>query len=155
MNVPAIGWTLPPFRIDPVDPERMKVMALLLHDPNPIHFDPASVTSLGPDPRVINQGPISLGYVVTMLTGALGDEARISSLACRYLSNVRAGDAVTVGGELVALAPLESGATKASFEVWLDIDGGERALAGTATVTLPDDASDAASQAGTKHERGD
>jgi acyl dehydratase len=142
MSVPPIGWTLPPFRIDPVDPERMKVMALLLHDPNPIHFDPASVTSLGPDPRVINQGPISLGYVVTMLTGALGDRARITSVACRYLANVRAVDAVSVGGELVALTPLEGGATSATFEVWLDIDGGERALVGTATVTLHDDDTD-------------
>jgi acyl dehydratase len=137
VSLPPIGGSLPTLRIDRVDPERMKVMALLLHDPNPIHFDPASVTSFGPDPRLINQGPISLGYVVTMLTGALGDRARITSVACRYLANVREGDAVSVGGTLVALAALEGG-TSASFDVWLDIEGGERALLGTATVALPE-----------------
>ena len=115
----------------------MKVMALLLHDPNPIHFDPAPVASLGPDPRLINQGPISLGYVVTMLTGALGAGARITSVSCRYLANVRAGDAISVGGTLVERTPLE-GATSARFDVWLDIDGGERALLGTATVVVPE-----------------
>jgi acyl dehydratase len=113
----------------------MKIMALLLHDPNPIHFDPASVASFGPDARVINQGPISLGYVVTMLSAWLGGVSGITSLHCRYLANVRAEDAVVVGGEIVSVDPAGSAACR----VWLEVEDGVRALEGTATVVLPAD----------------
>jgi acyl dehydratase len=139
VNGPSVGSQLPPLHIERVDPERMKVMALLLHDPNPIHFDPATVTSLGPDPRVINQGPISLGYVVTMMTNWLGDESRITRVDCRYLANVRAEDAVTVGGEIAAVEQAGDGTLTARCAVWLDIDGGERALVGTVDVTWPEE----------------
>jgi acyl dehydratase len=140
MTPPSVGSQLPTLRIDRVDPERMKVMALLLHDPNPIHFDPASVTSLGPDPRVINQGPISLGYVVTMLASWLGgDESRITSIDCRYLANVRAEDAVTVGGEVASIEPGDNGTVTARCDVWLEVEGAGRALVGSATVRLPDE----------------
>ena len=137
MNPPRVGQVLPPLVIDRVDPERMKVMALLLHDPNPIHFDPSSVVALGSDPRVINQGPISLGYVVTMLEAWLGAQNRLRNIQCRYLANVRAGDSVSVGGEVVELATSDRGEALARCAVWLDVAGGPRALEGTATVLLP------------------
>jgi acyl dehydratase len=133
----VVGWHLPTLRIERVDPERMKVMALLLHDPNPIHFDPATVTSLGNDPRVINQGPISLGYVVTMLAGWLGDESGVTGIDCRYLANVRAEDTVVVGGEVLGVEQGEDGTVTARCGVWLDIEGSGRALSGSATVRVP------------------
>ena len=120
-----------------VQAEPMKVMALLLRDSNPIHFDPASLARLGQEPRVINQGPISVGYVITMLAGWAGHERCITGLHCRFLGNVRAGDRVSVGGEVRSSERSESGATNVTCDVWAAIEGGERVLQGTATLSLP------------------
>jgi hypothetical protein len=64
------GDTLKPFRIARVSPEGMKAWAKFLHDPNPIHLDPAVVKAKGLGERVINQGPANLAYLINMLQAA-------------------------------------------------------------------------------------
>ena len=78
-----------------VRPEPMVDFADLLQDPNPIHLDEAAARG-----RVINQGPINAGYVIAMLRAAYPD-ATISSIRLRFMANVRGGDHVTAGGEVV------------------------------------------------------
>ena len=46
MRVSA-GTELPVFEVDEVRAADMKTMAVLLRDPNPIHFDPDAVAALG------------------------------------------------------------------------------------------------------------
>jgi acyl dehydratase len=83
------------------DPERMKLMAALLRDPNPIHFDVESVTALGLGDRVITQGPMTVSYLADMLTAWGGGTDTLRSLHVRMLGNVFAGDTVVCRGRVV------------------------------------------------------
>ncbi len=134
MTVEA-GFHLPPFEVASVPEEPMKTMALLLRDPNPIHWDIESVRELGMGDRVINQGPTNMAYVVNMLIGWVRDPARIRSMKVRFQDNVRAGDHVVAGGVVTEVVE-EDGQRVAHCDVWLDVVDGTRALAGTASVAL-------------------
>ena len=132
MSRPVVGHALPEWVLDEVSPERMKVMAAVLRDPNPIHWDRAELAARGLPPRLINQGPINLGYVTNMLEAWAGKGA-IRRLEARFTSNVLEGDRVRAGGTVVAVREVEGGLL-ADCEVWLDVDGRGRAVGGTATV---------------------
>ncbi|MDE0376822.1 MAG: MaoC/PaaZ C-terminal domain-containing protein [bacterium] len=133
MRVSA-GTELPVYEVE-VRAAAMKTMAVLLRDPNPIHFDPHVVAALGMGDRVINQGPTNMAYVVDMLVAWAGDPARIQSLKVRFLDNVRGGDRVVAGGIVTSVAG-DGQYQVAECDVWLDVVGGPRALAGSATVAL-------------------
>jgi 3-hydroxybutyryl-CoA dehydratase len=124
------GTELGPWTIESVDPEKMKLFAVALDDPNPIHLDPEAVKAAGLGDRVINQGPAGLGYLINMLRAA-APGARVQALRVRFTANVFGGDHVVAAGVVDAV---EDG--RASCRVWLDVSGGKRALAGTATLVL-------------------
>lgn len=135
MNLASVrpGDALPDLVVESVDPERMKTMAALLRDPNMIHLDPAETARLGMGDRVVNQGPINMGYVQTMLAGAAGGVDRVRRTSFRFLANVHAGDRVVAGGRVTAVRDGAAG-REVDCEVWLDVSGGARALSGTATL---------------------
>ena len=133
MRVSA-GTELPVYEVK-VRAAAMKTMAVLLRDPNPIHFDRDVVAALGLGDRVINQGPTNMAYVVDMLVTWAGDPARIRALKVRFLDNVRGGDRVVAGGVVRSVAG-DGRHQVAECDVWLDVVGGPRALAGSATVAL-------------------
>jgi 3-hydroxybutyryl-CoA dehydratase len=118
---------LPPLSLT-VGQDAMDVFADILDDPNPIHLDPAAAAAAGLGERTINQGPANFGYVLNMLLAAFPG-ARIADLDVRLLANVCAGDRVTAGGEVQSE---QDGRVRCA--VWLDVDGGARAIEGTATV---------------------
>jgi acyl dehydratase len=129
----TVGTPLPGQTVD-VDAQRMKTMAALLRDPNPIHLDPEAVAALGLGDRPVNQGPVNLGYVMNVLLAwADGDPGRIRRVTVRFLGNVLAGDRVHAGGEVRAVTEVGS-VPVATCEVWLDRDDGTRLLTGTAEV---------------------
>ena len=68
----AAGTPVPTWSPGPVSPEKMKIFAAIARDPNPIHWDRAAVAERGLGDRLINQGPINLGYVVNMLLAWAG-----------------------------------------------------------------------------------
>ena len=74
-----VGTELEPFVVDGVSAEKMKLMAALLHDPNPIHLDPEAVRGLGMGDRVVNQGPANQAYLVNMLLALRGRPGRRSA----------------------------------------------------------------------------
>jgi acyl dehydratase len=123
------GGSLPPFTVESVSAERMRTLAALLRDPTPIHFAPEVVAELGMGDRVINQGPANLGYVMNALLAAAPD-ARIEHLHVRFMANVFAEDRVTAGGSVEAADD-----DRAECAVWLDVEGGARALEGRATLS--------------------
>lgn len=132
--MPDVGATLSPWRIDAVSPAKMRQLADVLHDPNPIHLDPAVVAQLGLGNRVINQGPANLAYIVNMLSAAL-PSATLLQLDARFLANVFGGDAVEAGGRVTSVETDAAG-TRVGCEVWLTVDGRGPAVAGNATLLL-------------------
>ena len=120
-------WTL-----ESVDPEPMKVYAAIARDPNPIHWDRAEVAARGLGDRLINQGPLSLGYVINMLLAWAGP-ASLRGLTVRFTAPVLDGDRVTAGGVVTAVR--DEGL--AECEVWLTRADGVRAIEGTAVVLPP------------------
>lgn len=126
----AVGYTLAPFRIGSVNPEAMKLWAVALHDPNPIHLDRAMVAAKGLGDRVINQGPANLSYVINMLRAAFPG-ADIRSLDVRYIDNVFEGDDVTAGGTVVSV---EGG--QVTCDIWLKAAARDLVIKGRAVLDL-------------------
>lgn len=129
------GTELPAWRVERVDPEKMKLFAAIARDPNTIHWDPAEVARRGLGERVINQGPTNLGYVVNMLHAWAGPGC-VRELRIRFTANVFGGDTVVAGG-VVRSVDETGGERRATCEVWLDRADGTRTVAGTAVVALP------------------
>lgn len=92
------GMELEPLVIEAVDVGGMKLVAALMNDPNPIHLDPAAAARLGLGATQINQGPITISYLQSMIARALGDAGLIRRFEARFLANVFAGDRVMCSG---------------------------------------------------------
>lgn len=113
------------------DPEQMKLMAALLRDPNPIHFDVESVRKLGLGDRVITQGPMTLSFVADMVARwAGGQEAALHSLRVRMLGNVFGGDTVVCSGRVTEV---DEASGLVTLEVQAAVDG-TPVVGGTAVV---------------------
>lgn len=97
---PVVGDKIPEWVLTEVSAEKMKTMAALLADPNPIHFDLDVLRELGMGDRPINQGPTNVGYIMNMLAAWAGDMARIRGMKVRFLGNVLGGDRVSARGEV-------------------------------------------------------
>lgn len=130
------GSELGPWVIDAVDPEHMKTTSVLLADPNPIHLDREAVRALGMGDRRVNQGTLNFGYLVSMLEQAV-PTAQLERLGVRFLANVFEGDRVIAAGRVDEVEDTGQG-RRLTCSVWLDVDGGARALDGTATLLLPE-----------------
>jgi acyl dehydratase len=112
----------------------MALLAAILGDPNPIHWDRAEVAKRGLGDRLINQGPINVAYVCNALAAWAGPTA-LRSLTFRFTANVFDGDEVVAGG-VVTDVDHDGDATVATCDVWLDRVGGDRAVEGRAVVSF-------------------
>ena len=128
------GTVLPALEVE-VDPEKMKVMAALLADPNPIHFDTRALARLGLEERPVNQGPRNMGYLQTMLSRWAGGRDRLLTFKVRFQGNVLGGDRVRAHGVVTEVRDTERGRV-ASCDITLEVVGGDVALSGTADVLL-------------------
>ncbi|MGW5515112.1 MaoC family dehydratase [Nocardia africana] len=138
--IPRIGDSVPPFRVDEVDADKIRIMALVLQDPNPIHFDLEAVRAAGLGDRFVNQGGVTMAYIVNMLTRWTGSRAAVRTLDCRFHANVFAGETVEAGGEVIAVRQ-EGADTLVDCDVWVrrcSATGYEDdpVVGGTATVAL-------------------
>jgi acyl dehydratase len=126
------GASLEPLVIESVSAEKMKTMAAILQDPNPIHFDVDTVRELGLGDRPVNQGPINMSYLLNLVTNWAGGSRRVRRFTVRFLGNVFAGERVECSGRVVAV---DHDAGSAELELQAAV--GERpVLAGSATVAL-------------------
>lgn len=132
MSEVRVGDALPEWVLEEVLPGPMKVMAAVLRDPNPIHWDREELVVRGLPPLLINQGPMNLGYVTNMLEAWAG-RGSLRRLEARFTTNVLEGDRVRAGGTVVGLRE-QQGHRLIDCAVWLDVDGRGRAVDGTATV---------------------
>jgi acyl dehydratase len=131
-----VGTELPVWEVPSVSAEKMKTTAVLLADPNPIHFDVETVRALGMGDRPVNQGPLNMGYVMNAVTAWAGGPECLRRLRVRFRGPVHAGDHLRVRGTVTALRE-EHGVRLADCDVVLEVVGGEPAVSGTATVVLP------------------
>ena len=132
----AVGTRLPDFTVDSVSGEHIRILALLLHDPNPIHFDLAAVAAAGLGDRVVSQGGATMAYIYDMLIAWTGSRRSVTRLECRFQASVFAGDQVVCRGVVTAVRETPEGLA-ADCEVWADVRDGTRAITGSATVLLP------------------
>jgi 3-hydroxybutyryl-CoA dehydratase len=107
----------------------------VLDDPNPIHLDPEAVRALGLGDRVVNQGPANLGYLLDLLH-EVAPTGRVADVRVRFMANVLGGDRVIAAGRVEAVEE-DAEARRLRCAIWLDVDGGARALEGTATLIVP------------------
>lgn len=120
--------SVPVREFGPVSAEKMKTMAAILQDPNPIHWDVEVVKSLGMGDRVVNQGPINMSFLVNTITSWTDDPGALRSLTIRYQANVFGGDTVRCEGEVT-----EPGDGVATLQVTASVDGNP-VVSGTARV---------------------
>ena len=101
---PVVGDAIPEWIMPSVSPERMRTMAAILRDPNPIHWDREVVNAmpLGLGKRTINQGPLGLSYIVNMLHAWAGPGS-IRRLVMRFPQVVLDGECVVARGEITAI----------------------------------------------------
>ncbi len=136
MNV-AVGDRIPEWVMDSVAPERMRTMAAILRDPNPLHWDRDAVAALplALGRRTINQGPLGLSYMINMLHAWAGPDC-LRRIRMRFPQVVLDGERVVARGKVAALHE-EKGAMLAECNIWLQHDERGVLLEGTATVVLP------------------
>lgn len=118
-------WTLAA-----VDAEKMKVLALLLADPNPLHYDPAVAPRLGIAERPVNQGPSNMAMLANLVRTAFPD-GRLRRLSVTLRGSVVAGDQVRAHGRVVSREN-----DVVHCELTLDVVGGRTALTGTAEIVI-------------------
>ena len=126
---------LPAWKLDHVDPARMKTLALLLADPNPIHVDAAAARRLGVADRPVNQGPSTMAMAVNMVLAAFPG-ARLTSFRSRLLGLVLAEDSVEGGGNILDRKIMD-GQELLRSQVHLDVPGRGRVLEAEAVLVLP------------------
>lgn len=135
MNV-SVGDSIPEWVMESVSPARMRTMAAILRDPNPVHWDRRVVAKLGYGDHTINQGPLGLSYMVNMLHAWTGPGS-IRRIFMRFPMAVLDGDRIIARGKVTAVREA-NGERLADCDIWLHRDGTENPLEGQATVVLPD-----------------
>tara|TARA_B100000959_G_C14873625_1_gene579406 strand:+ start:93 stop:512 length:420 start_codon:yes stop_codon:yes gene_type:complete len=128
------GDQIPDWVMPSVLPERMRTMAAILRDPNPVHWDPHVVEQIGYGRHTINQGPLGLSYMVNMLHAWAGHTS-IRRIVMRFPYAVLDGDHITAKGEVLTVRN-DNGETLADCRIWLERPGTESPLEGTATVAI-------------------
>ncbi|MDA0978972.1 MAG: MaoC family dehydratase [Proteobacteria bacterium] len=131
MKAPQTGDTIPSWVMESVSRARMRTMAAILRDPNPVHWDPKVVSAMGMGDKTINQGPLGLSYMVNMLHEWAGS-GTIRRLYMTFPLPVMSEDHITACGKVTAVEETDGG-WLAECDVWLE-RGEERPLVGRATV---------------------
>lgn len=72
----------------------MKTVAALMNDPNPIHWSVDAVRAAGLGDKAINQGPITVSFLMTLALQLAGPKQVLHEFNARFLSNVKADDEV-------------------------------------------------------------
>src|ERR1700677_4778353 len=94
----AVGTAIPAFLVKEVSGDHIRILALLMHDPNPILLDQAAVAAAGLGYQEVNQGSATMAYVYDMLIRWAGSRRAIRAIRCRFQANVFAGNSVVAGG---------------------------------------------------------
>jgi acyl dehydratase len=132
-----VGDQIPEWVMESVSAQRMRTMAAILRDPNPVHWDRKMMSQIGFGDHTINQGPLGLSYMVNMLHAWTGPTS-IQRIVMRFPKPVLDEDHITARGVVTGIRQ-EDGATFADCKVWLarGASDEDQPLEGEATVQLP------------------
>jgi 3-hydroxybutyryl-CoA dehydratase len=131
----TVGEALPEWTLDEVDAEKMKVLALLLADPNPLHFDPAVAPRLGIAERPVNQGPSTIAMLANLVRAAY-PQGRLVRLQVQLRGSVVAGQSVRANGRVVRRDVQDESSERLRCELTLEAEG-RTVLKGEAEVVVP------------------
>lgn len=132
-----VGDALESVTIDDLSGDDMKLLAALLQDPYPPHYDERRAEELG-YPALLNQGPANLAYLLQPVLRVLESSADLRSFDTRYNSMVFAGQTVTATATVIEKR-VADGEGLVEFDVDLLDPEGEAAVSGTVTARLPRD----------------
>lgn len=132
----APGDPIPPWKMASVSAARMRTMAAILRDPNPLHWDRQAVAALPLNlgERTINQGPLGLSYIINMLHEWTGPGS-VRHLVMRFPQVVLDDECVVARGEVGKITN-EDGDHLAHCTVRLEHAERGVLLEGTAVVSL-------------------
>ncbi len=133
MNV-NVGDEVPVWTMESVSAARMRTMAAILRDPNPVHWDPRVVDKLGYGNHTINQGPLGLSYMINMLHAWTGPTSS-RRLVMTFPRVVLDGDHIEARGKVTAVREA-NGERLADCDIWLHRGEDDHPLVGSATVAL-------------------
>jgi len=112
----------------------MRLLAALLEDPYPPHFDERRAQELG-YPGLLNQGPANCSYLVQTVTQKLESPSDLQSFDIRFHDMVFAGETVTASAT-VEETHTEDSTRIVDLAMSLEKEDGTVAVDGTATVRL-------------------
>ncbi len=139
----TIGDSIPEWVMESVSAERMRTMAAILRDPNPLHWDREAVANLNVGSktlpvslgrRTINQGPLGLSYMINMLHEWMGPEC-IKRFYMTFPQVVLDEDRVIAKGTITTLRE-DNNQQLADCDIWLEHAERGALLVGKATVQL-------------------
>lgn len=130
-----VGDAIPSWDMPSVSAARMRTMAAILRDPNPVHWDRQACAALGFGERTINQGPLGLSYMLNMLHVWTGPDS-VRRLVMTFPMAVLDDDHVTAMGRVTGLREVD-GERLVDCDIWLQREGTANPLEGQATVRLP------------------
>lgn len=129
------GDELEPRTLEDLRAEDMKLIAALLQDPYPPHFDRERAEELD-YPGLLNQGPANLSYLVQPVVRALDSPSDLRSFDVRFHNMVFEGQTVTATAT-VADTQKSDGEGLVEFDLELQTEDGTVAVNGTATASFP------------------
>ena len=128
------GQELPELKTGPVRGDSLMIMADMLQDPNPIHWNLEYAKSRGLK-EVIQQGTLNMVPFYSLLERWCGDSMYIKEVKCRFLGNVFKGDIVTTYGTVRSVV---KGGVSTEIHVGMHQknESGERTSEGTAIISI-------------------
>ena len=131
----AVGDELDQRVIEGLSGDDMKLVAALLQDPYPPHYDPRAADELG-YPGLLNQGPANLSYILQTVARELASPADLESFDVRFHDMVFEDETV-IATATVEGKELVDGEGFVTFAVALEKEGGTVAVDGSATARVP------------------
>lgn len=129
------GDSLPTRTIETIRRDDTKLMAAILQDPYPPHFDSERCDELD-FPGLLNQGPANLSYVLQPIYEVIESPSDVRSVDVRYQEMVFTEQ--TVHAEtVVEKKRLDDDAGVVTFSVELRTAADDVVMSGTVDVTVP------------------
>jgi len=113
--------------------EDMKLIAALLQDPYPPHYDPHRADELG-YPGLLNQGPANLAYMLQPIVRELDGPSNLESFDTRFHDMVFEDETVTATATVEEITPADDGGGLVEFAIELTKENGETAVDGMASA---------------------
>jgi acyl dehydratase len=129
------GDELEPRIVEDVRGDDMRLLAALLEDPYPVHFDERAADDHG-YPDLLNQGPANCSYLLQTVVRELDSPSDVRSYDFRFQDMVFAGETVTATATVEDTRVVDA-AGIVEFSVALEKEDGTVAVDGTVTAQLP------------------